>query len=148
MTEVLAPAGSFESLIAAVNAGADAVYMGASRFGARAYADNPGTERFLDALHYAHRYGVKVHMTVNTLMKDRELEELYDYLLPFYREGVDAVIVQDLGAVRLIRECFPDLPIHASTQMTVTDVRGARLRSLAAWITRLSAAGDPCAGRS
>ncbi len=127
MIEVLAPAGSYESLVAAVNAGADAVYMGASRFGARAYADNPDTDRFMDGLHYAHRYGVKVYMTVNTLFKDSELDELYDFLLPYYREGVDAVLVQDLGALSLIHREFPDLPLHASTQMTVTDARSAEL---------------------
>ena len=127
MIEVLAPAGSYESLVAAVNAGADAVYMGASRFGARAYADNPDTDRFIDGLHYAHRYGVKVYMTVNTLFKEQELEELHDFLLPYYKEGVDAVLVQDLGALRLIHEQFPDLPLHASTQMTVTDARSAAM---------------------
>jgi U32 family peptidase len=127
MIEVLAPAGSYESLVAAVNAGADAVYMGASRFGARAYADNPDTDRFIDGLHYAHRYGAKVYMTVNTLFKNSELEELHDFLLPYYKEGVDAVLVQDLGALRLIREQFPDLPLHASTQMTVTDARSAAM---------------------
>ena len=127
MVELLAPAGSYESLVAAVNAGADAVYMGASRFGARAYADNPDTDRFIDGLHYAHRYGAKVYMTVNTLFKEAELAELRDFLLPYYQEGVDAVLVQDLGALSIMRESFPDLPLHASTQMTVTDARSAEL---------------------
>lgn len=126
--EILAPAGSFESLKAAVQAGADAVYMGGGRFGARAYADNPEGDMLLDAIDYAHLYGVKMYLTVNTLLKEKELsQELYDYLLPCYEHGLDAVIVQDLGVMRAIREWFPDLPIHASTQMTLCGVGGARL---------------------
>ncbi len=101
--------------------------MGASRFGARAYANNPDTDRFIDGLHYAHRYGARVYMTVNTLFKEEELKELRDFLLPYYLEGVDAVLVQDLGALSIIRESFPDMPLHASTQMTVTDARSAGL---------------------
>ncbi|MBS6395700.1 MAG: U32 family peptidase [Clostridiales bacterium] len=126
--EILAPAGSFESLKAAVQAGADAVYMGGGRFGARAYADNPEGELMLEAIDYAHLYGVKLYLTVNTLLKDRELEgELYDYLKPCYEHGLDAVIVQDLGVMRAIQEWFPDLPIHASTQMTLCGAGGAKL---------------------
>ena len=127
LPELLSPAGSYESLIAAVNAGADAVYMGGSKFGARAYADNPEEDRYLDALHYAHRYGVKVYMTVNTLFKEQETARLKDWLLPYYTEGVDAIIVQDLGAFRIMHEAYPDLPMHASTQMAVTDEYHARL---------------------
>lgn len=127
MTELLAPAGSYESLVAAVNAGADAVYMGGSRFGARAFADNPEEDKFIDGLHYAHLHGAKVYMTVNTLFKDRELNELVDFIMPYYREGVDAVLVQDVGALRVLREALPDLPIHASTQMTVANVYSAML---------------------
>ncbi len=118
--ELLAPAGSAESLRAAVNAGADAVYMGSSRFGARAYADNPDEPAFLEAMDYAHLHGRKVYLTVNTLLKQSETQELCAYLRPFYERGIDAVIVQDYGALLLIRNCFPDLAIHASTQMTVT----------------------------
>lgn len=126
--EILAPAGSFDSLKAAVMAGADAVYMGGSRFGARAYAENPEGDRLLEAIDYAHLYGVKLYLTVNTLLKDRELsEELYRYLKPCYERGLDAVIVQDLGVMRAIRRWFPDLPIHASTQMTICGVGGARI---------------------
>lgn len=126
--EILAPAGSFESLKAAVCAGADAVYMGGSRFGARAYADNPEGGLLLDAIDYAHLYGVKLYLTVNTLLKEKELEKkLYEYLLPCYRHGLDAVIVQDLGVMSAIREWFPELPIHASTQMTLCGVGGAKL---------------------
>lgn len=124
--EVLAPAGSYESMEAAFAAGADAVYIGGSRFGARAYADNPDEEMLCRAIDYAHLHGRQLYMTVNTLFKEEELKELPAYLLPYYRQGLDAVIVQDLGAMALIRECFPDLLIHASTQMTITGVYGAK----------------------
>ena len=90
MIELLAPAGSYESLVAAVNAGADAVYMGGTKFGARAYAENPEEDRFIEGLKYAHRYGAKVYMTVNTLFKPREINELADYIKPYYLAGVDA----------------------------------------------------------
>ncbi len=124
--ELLAPAGSLEAMEAAVRCGADAVYMGGPRFGARAYADNPQAEGVVRALDYVHMRGKKLYLTVNTLLKQQELAELYDYLLPFYEAGLDAVIVQDLGVLRQIRRNFPDLPIHASTQMTVMDADGAR----------------------
>lgn len=125
--EILAPAGSFESMIAAVNAGADAVYMGGSRFGARAYADNPEEDRFLEAIDYVHLHGRRLYMTVNTLVKESELDELYEYLKPYYERGLDAVIVQDMGVFSYIRKHFPDLPVHASTQMTVTGYRSAAM---------------------
>jgi len=125
--ELLAPAGSYESLVAAVNAGADAVYMGGTRFGARAYADNPETDRFIDGIKYAHRYKVKVYMTVNTLFKPSEISELKEYIRPYYEAGVDGIIVQDLGAVQVLRENYPDLKFHASTQMTVANVYSAKL---------------------
>ena len=128
MVELLAPAGSYESLCAAVNAGADAVYIGGSRFGARAYADNPGEEALLRGIDYCHLHGRKLYLTVNTLLKERELEEqLYDYIRPYYCEGLDGVIVQDFGVVRFLKEYFPQLPLHASTQMTVTGADGAEL---------------------
>jgi putative protease len=127
MVELLAPAGSCESLRAAVNAGADAVYIGGSRFGARAYADNPGTEDLIDGIRYCHLHGRKIYMTVNTLLKEQELEEmLYDFLLPYYENGLDGVIVQDFGVVSYMQEHFPGMEVHASTQMTVTGVDGAR----------------------
>lgn len=128
MVELLAPAGSYESLRAAVNAGADAVYIGGSRFGARAYADNPDEDALLDGLRYCHLHDRKLYMTVNTLLKEDELEqELYPYLLPYYCAGLDGVIVQDLGVVRYLRERFPGLPVHASTQMTVTGCDSVRV---------------------
>lgn len=125
--ELLAPAGSYESFEAAIGAGADAVYAGGAFFGARAYAQNFDREELLKAIHVAHIHEKKIYLTVNTLLKNRELEEqLYDYLLPYYEEGLDAVIVQDLGVMRFIRRNFPDLHVHASTQMTVTGPKGMR----------------------
>lgn len=125
--ELLAPAGNYEAFLGAVNAGADAVYLGGERFGARAYADNFTAEEILRALHVSHFYGKKVYLTVNTLLKERELATLSDYLAPFYEAGLDGVIVQDLGALQYMREHFPGLALHASTQMTVTGARGASL---------------------
>ena len=124
-TELLAPAGSLDSLKAAVNAGADAVYIGGTRFGARAYADNLTEEEMKWAIDYAHLHGVSLYMTINTLLKDQELEEaLYDYVRPYYEHGLDAVIVQDFGVLKALSEWFPDLPLHVSTQMTVTGAEG------------------------
>lgn len=123
--ELLAPAGSYDSMKAAYAAGADAVYIGGSRFGARAYADNLDEEKMLQAIDYAHLKGRKLYLTVNTLVKDEEFEELYSYLNPFYREGLDAVIVQDIGVMEFIKREFPQTDIHASTQMTVTGEYGA-----------------------
>lgn len=115
-----------ESLKAAVYAGADAVYMGGTRFGARAYADNPDHGQFKEAIDYCHLHGRALYMTVNTLLKECEMErDLYEYLAPLYQHGLDAVIVQDLGVLSFIRKQFPDVPIHASTQMTVTGAQGA-----------------------
>lgn len=126
--EILAPAGSMESLKASINAGADAVYMGGALFGARAYADNPEEDNLLRAIDYVHVRGKLLYLTVNTLLKDEELYgKLYDYLKPYYQEGLDAVIVQDVGVMRFIHEHFPKLPIHASTQMTLTMAEGAKV---------------------
>lgn len=125
--EILAPAGSFDSMKAAVAAGADAVYMGGSRFGARAYAENPDEMGMLEAINYVHLHGRQLYMTVNTLVKEDEMDDLYDYLLPYYQAGLDAVIVQDMGVFSYIREHFPDLSVHASTQMTITGPEGAAL---------------------
>ena len=124
--EILAPAGSYTAFQAALHAGADAVYAGGTRFGARAFADNFTEEEMIRAIHEAHFFGRRLYMTVNTLLKESETEGLYDYLLPYYENGLDAVIVQDFGVVEFVRKYFPDLDIHASTQMTVTDVYGAR----------------------
>ncbi len=131
--ELLAPAGNYESFLGAVHAGADAVYLGGAKFGARAYADNFTEEEVCRAVRYAHIYGRKVYLTVNTLVKEREFHDIYQYLLPFYEEGMDGVIVQDLGVFQKIGEWFPDLARHVSTQMTVTGVYGAEyLKALGA----------------
>lgn len=123
--EILAPAGAMECLRAAVAAGADAIYLGGTKFGARAYAQNLSEEDLVQAIEYVHIHGRKIYMTVNTLLKDRELNELYAYLLPYYKAGLDGVIVQDIGAVKFIGEYFPEMPVHASTQMTITNTLGA-----------------------
>lgn len=126
--EVLSPAGSYQSLCAAIHAGADAIYLGGDAFGARAYANNFSKEELLSAIEYAHIYGRKVYLTVNTLLKNEELEKyLYDYLVPYYEAGLDAVIVQDFGVFSFIHEHFPGLHIHASTQMTITGRKSASL---------------------
>lgn len=123
--EILAPAGSYESFLAAIRAGADAVYAGGPCFGARAFADNFSREELLGAIDYAHLHGRMFYLTVNTLLKDAELDRLYDYLAPLYERGLDAVIVQDIGVLDFVRMHFPGLSIHASTQMTITNAEGA-----------------------
>ena len=126
--EVLAPAGSYESFHAAIAAGADAVYLAGNLFGARAFAQNFSEEELLHVIDEAHLHGRKIYLTVNTRLKEKELEEkLYTYLEPYYNEGLDAVIVQDYGVLRFIRQHFPGLALHASTQMTVTGPEGASL---------------------
>lgn len=127
--ELLAPAGNLEILKGVIESGADAVYVGGSMFGARAYANNFTEEELLEAIDFAHLRGVKVYLTVNTLIKNSEFSKLYDYLLPYYKRGLDAVIVQDIGVVKAIHEYFPSLEIHTSTQMTVTGADGVRFLS-------------------
>lgn len=127
--ELLAPAGSLEILKGVIESGADAVYVGGSMFGARAYANNFTEEELLEAIDFAHLRGVKVYLTVNTLIKNSEFSKLYDYLLPYYKRGLDAVIVQDLGVVKAIHEYFPSMELHTSTQMTVTGADGVRFLS-------------------
>lgn len=126
--EILAPAGSYEGMIAAMNAGCDAVYIGGSSFGARAYAGNLDEQAMLAAIDEAHIRGKQLYLTVNTLLKEKEhSNQLYSYLEKFYLQGLDAVIVQDVGVLHFIHEQFPELPIHASTQMTLTMAEGANL---------------------
>lgn len=127
--ELLAPAGNLEILKGVIESGADAVYVGGSMFGARAYANNFTEEELLEAIDFAHLRGVKVYLTVNTLIKNSEFSKLYDYLLVYYKRGLDAVIVQDIGVVKAIHEYFPSLEIHTSTQMTVTGADGVRFLS-------------------
>lgn len=141
--ELLAPGGSFAGVKAAFQAGADAVYMGGSRFSARAYAESASEEDSLEhAIDYAHLHEKKLYLTLNTLLKPRELEQdLYRYVAPLYERGVDAVLVQDLGVLSFLRREFPDLPLHASTQMTVTSASSAvMLKKLG--ITRVVAARE------
>ncbi len=126
--EILAPAGSIEGMKAAVLAGCDAVYIGGSKFGARAYADNPNQEDMIKAIEFCHLHHVKLYMAVNTLLKNQEIEKnLFEYLRPYYEAGLDAVIVQDVGVLRFIKKHFPSLAVHASTQMTLTMGKGAKL---------------------
>ena len=126
--EVLAPAGSYDIMEAVINAGADAVYLGGSCFGARAFAGNLSKEELLKAIDFAHIRDRKIYLTVNTLLKERELDkQLVEYLTPFYEAGLDAVIVQDMGVFKTIRQHFPDMAVHASTQMTITGVESAKI---------------------
>lgn len=128
--EILAPAGTPQALYAAVNAGCDAVYLGGDLFSARAYAGNFSTEEMVNCIEYCHLFGIRVYMTVNTLLKEQEIPLLEPYMRPFYETGLDGVIVQDMGVVRVLSRAFPDLPLHASTQMSITSSYGA------AWLKR------------
>lgn len=123
--ELLAPAGNYRAFIGALNAGADAVYLGGNQFSARAYADNFSEEEICMALRYAHIWGKKLYLTVNTLVKEKEFPLLDAYIGPLYEAGLDGVIVQDLGVFRYIRQHFPDMALHASTQMMITGALGA-----------------------
>ena len=123
--ELLAPVGGKPHLIAAVNNGADAVYMGGMAFNARIFADNFSDEELPDAINYAHAHGVKVYMTINTLISDSELARAFEYCNYIYGIGVDAVIIQDLGLARLLRKYLPDLPLHLSTQGTLYNTSAA-----------------------
>lgn len=124
--ELLAPAGSMESLKAAVNNGCDAVYLGGKLFSARQFAGNFSLEELEEACDYCHLRGVKVYVTINTLYKDEELKELLGFVGKLFKMGVDALIIQDSGAAKLIRENYPDLPLHASTQMTANSLEDVR----------------------
>lgn len=123
--EILAPAGSMDALKAAVSAGADACYAGGNMFSARAFAGNFDTTELLEAIDYCHIHNVKLYMAVNTLLKNSEMKDLIPYLDPFYREGVDGIIVQDVGVIRSLSKAYPDLPLHGSTQMSVCSTYGA-----------------------
>ena len=125
--ELLAPAGQWECLIAAVQNGADAVYLGTKGFNARRKADNFGEAELKEAVAWCHGRGVRVHVTVNTLVADAELPALFDTVREVAESGADAVILQDLAAAALFREHVPDLPRHASTQMSIHNAEGARL---------------------
>ncbi len=124
-TELLAPAGDFACLRAAFNAGADAVYLAGKSFGARAFANNFEEEELIEALNYAHLLNKKIYLTLNTLIKESEFGLLVTYLTPYYEHGLDGIIIQDLGLIPLLKEVFPLLELHASTQMTVNNYRSA-----------------------
>ena len=125
--ELLAPAGSWEAMVAAVQNGADAIYLGGTMFSARAYANNFDLDQLEQAIEYAHIRGVRIFLTVNTLISDEELPEAIKFLKSLYGIGVDAVIVQDLGLVRLARHLLPELELHASTQMTLHNLQAVQL---------------------
>lgn len=127
MAELLAPAGNEQAFLAAIKSGADAIYVGGEKYSARAYAGNFDEEALLWAIDVAHLYHKKIYLTVNTLVKERELSELVSYLLPFYQAGLNGVIVQDFGVLLTLKEAFPDMELHASTQMTITGSLGAKL---------------------
>lgn len=127
--ELLAPAGNMECLIAAIEAGCDAVYIGGTMFGARSYAGNFNNEEILEAIKYAHLYGVKVYVTVNTLVYDKEVEEFMNYIDFLHKNNVDAIIIQDLGMMDLVRKTYPNLEIHASTQMHIHNIEGVKFAS-------------------
>ena len=123
--ELLAPAGNAEAFYGAVSAGADAIYLGGNRFGARAYAENFSEEELVACIRYAHLFGRKVYLTVNTLVKETEFADLYGYLEPYYKAGLDGVIIQDMGVFAFLRDNFPQMELHGSTQMTITGEYGA-----------------------
>ena len=123
--EILAPAGTEEAMKAAVNAGCDAVYLGGTLFSARAFAGNFDREAVIRTLDYCHLFGVNIYMTVNTLLKEDEIGRLAEYMQPFYKAGLDGVIVQDVGVIRVLKREFPDLPLHGSTQMSIASAYGA-----------------------
>ena len=125
-TELLAPAGDYTSLIAAFNAGADAVYLAGKQFGARAFANNFEEDELLQALDYAHLHGKKIYLTLNTLIKESEFSTIADYLTPYYNNGLDGIIIQDLGLIPFLKKEFPLLELHASTQMTINNYRSAK----------------------
>ncbi len=124
--ELLAPAGNFECLVAAVQSGADAVYLSGKAFGARSYADNFDGETLEKAVDYCHLRGVKIYVTVNTLVSDSEMQELSEYLVFLNNIGTDAIIVQDMGILQLAKQLVPELPVHASTQMTIHNTDGVK----------------------
>lgn len=124
--EILAPCGNWDSFLAGIENGADAVYLGGKSFSARQFADNFDREALKRAIQYAHAKGVKVYLAVNILISDREIKDALDNVREAYEFGIDGVIVQDLGFSMLIKDLFPDLPLHASTQMTVYDLAGVK----------------------
>lgn len=124
--ELLAPSGNLETLKVAIEAGADAVYIGGYAYSARSYADNFSNDEMIEAINYAHLYGVKIYVTVNTLIYDDEVETFMNYIDFLHRNHVDAIIIQDLGMFDLIHKTYPNLEIHASTQMHIHNIEGVK----------------------
>ena len=125
--ELLSPAGNKEMLKSAIHNGADAVYLSGIKFGARKFADNFTNEELVNAIKYAHLYGVKVYVTINTLIKDNEVKDFIEYVEFLHKNNVDAVLMQDIGMIYLVRKTFPNLEIHASTQMNTMTVKQASI---------------------
>ena len=125
--ELLSPAGDFESLKMAVHAGCDAIYLGGKHFGARAFSKNFDNDEIIEAINYCHLYGVKVYVTVNTLIYEEEIDEVVNYIDFLYKNRVDAILVQDLGLASIIRSMFPNLELHASTQMNIHTIKQLKL---------------------
>ena len=125
--ELLAPVGNMDSLKASVMAGCDAVYLGGKSFGARAFSKNFTNDEIVDAINYCHLYGVKVYVTVNTLIYENEVNSFLEYVEFLHKNNVDALIIQDFGMFDLVRKTFPNLELHASTQMHIHNLDGVQL---------------------
>ena len=125
--ELLAPAGNIESLRAAIAAGCDAVYLSGKMYGARSFANNFDSKELIEAINFCHLFGVKVYITVNTLIYDSEVDSFLEYIEYIHNLGVDAVIMQDLGMIDLVRKIYPNLEIHASTQAHIHNLEGTKL---------------------
>lgn len=126
MVELLSPAGNMDSFVAAINAGCNAIYLGGSKFGARAYADNFTDEEIIEGIKLAHLHGVKVYLTVNTLIKENEWDDCIDFIKPFYEAGLDACIIQDLGLISVFKTFFPKMECHVSTQAFATGIESVK----------------------
>ena len=125
--ELLAPAGNMENLKAAVMAGCDAVYLGGMNFGARAFSKNFSNDEIVEAIKYCHLYGVKVYVTINTLIYESEVDLFMEYVDFLHKNNVDAVLIQDLGMMDLVRKTYPNLEVHSSTQMHIHNLDGTLL---------------------
>lgn len=125
--ELLAPAGNMENLKYAVMAGCDAVYLGLKKFGARAFSSNFSDSEFIEAVNYCHLYGVKVYVTLNTIIYDYEVEDFLETVDFIHKNNVDAVLIQDLGMLDLVRKTYPNLEVHASTQMHIHNLDGVKV---------------------
>ena len=127
MVELLSPVGNMECLKSAINAGCDAVYLAGKNFGARSFAGNFTNEELVSAIEICHLYGIKVYVTVNTIIYDPEVEHFIKYIDFLHRNNVDAIIMQDIGMIDLVRKTYPNLKIHASTQMNIHNIEGVKL---------------------